>query len=118
MDNFKFIMKFYFDVDFDKNDENFMKGVFTQSEIWDIKQCDVCKETIITPYSCSLQYHISEKHYVQGNYMSILEENKPITLKDAFENFRIDGFYYLSDKEFEKLKNFLISKKIIDKTKK
>lgn len=118
MDNFKFIMKLYFNWDFDFNDEDFAKGFFTQSEVWDIKQCDVCKETVIAPYNCNLMYHISKKHYVQGNFISILEKNKPVTLKNAFENFRIDGFYYLSDKEFEELKNFLISKKIIDKTKK
>jgi len=78
----------------------------------------VCGYTVIAPYNCNLKYHVSKKHYVQGNFESILEKNKPITLKDAFENFNIDGFYYLSEKEFLELKNYLVGKNILTKVKK
>lgn len=117
MDEFKRVLMVHFDIDLDEMSENFIKGFFTQGEVWDIRQCDVCGHTIITPYNSILKYHVSEKHFIPGNYVSILEENKPVTLKDAFENFRIHGFYNLSEKSFLDLKNFLLGKKIIDKTK-
>lgn len=63
--------------------------------IWDVRQCEVCKETVVVPYGAPIYYHID--HYPQGKYESIIE--KPMTLKDIMNHFRVDKVYMVDEKE-------------------
>jgi len=114
MDSFKKLVMFYFNLDLDLLDKESLRDFFLQSEVWDIRQCDVCGHTIVVPYNSVLAYHISKAHLVPGNYKSILEDGKPITLVDAFEKFKLNGMEKLNEGDFLSVKNLLTKQEILD----
>ena len=71
--------------------------------IWDIKQCEVCKKTIVLPYGAPVYFHID--HFPQGKYVSLID--KPITLKNIMKHFRVDKIYMINDDELYLIKKVI-----------
>ena len=91
----------YFDYRGEITDQYLKKIV--NMPIWDIKQCEVCKKTIVLPYGAPVYFHID--HFPQGKYISLID--KPITLKNIMKNFRIDKVYMVDNDELSLIKKII-----------